>query len=363
MMQLTTIRNQPFAETNIAESPATRLRDHWGKLAIGIVMVVGWWIALRVLFFEGLHGVDDLEHVIYALQWDHLPRSHWETRILFNALLHASIRVFGESELVYALPSLLGSLLLLGATALHGYRRWGVTGLVVSGMLVASLPLDVVHATVPTAHPLAVGFAAVGTAFLLGSPTWLSTGASASCLALAILAHPAFVFFTFALCGPRALFADNNRQRLAALACATLSIAIYFAFELAIYKVVTGDPFYEMKLLERLGPQQGVLDPEYPIFSRGWFLFPLWTFFFSRQFGIMIALGTIGVLIFRKRLPREEFCLALSCLALWLWMGYGSFKPTGYLPFWRTVDYNYALAMPVCLCSPSWCCCHADRSR
>ena len=320
------------------------------RLLIALLLVFGWWLGLRVFFFEGLQGADDLEHVIYALQWDHLPQNHWETRLFFNALLHASIRVFGPSQAVYALPGALGSLVLLVATTLCGYRRWGVSGLLSAGLLVASLPLDVIHAAVPSAHPLAAGLAAAGTALLLWNSSWLWSGAAALVLALAVLAHPAYVFFAFALCGPRILFGLDNPQRLAAAACVVLTVAFYFALELAVYKAVTGDPLYEIKLLERLGPEQGVLDPDYSLFSPGWFLFPLWSFCFSRQFGLMVFLGTAGVLIFRKRLTREDLCLALTCLALWAWIGYGSFKPTAYVPFWRTVDYNYALAMPVCLC-------------
>jgi hypothetical protein len=309
--------------------------------------MVGFWGVVRVVFFQGLHGSDDMAHVIYAADLNRRPENHWESRLFYNSMLHASIRLFGHSEKAYALPGLLGSLALFGSTIFTGYGKWGTRGLVISGLLVASLPIDVVYATTPFASAFAVGWLAVGTAILLHARAWRGILAAAAVLALGILAHPMSVFFVLALCGSRALVLQNARERCAVGVCVILSIALFMAIQLPLYAAVTGNPFYEFELLRR--GVEDYVDRSHPPFSQAWLLYPLRTFVFSKDFGIMPLLAVGGSLLVWKRLGRDERSLWLTCILFWLWIGYGSQELLSYVPFWRLTRYDYPLAMPLCL--------------
>src|SRR5437016_4554563 len=76
-------------------------------LAGAALLVFACWLGMRSVFFHGLCGsADDIEHVEYALRFDHIPENHWQTRLFYNALLHLAVRCLGPSEFAYALPSL-----------------------------------------------------------------------------------------------------------------------------------------------------------------------------------------------------------------------------------------------------------------
>ena len=79
------------------------LKGRWSALVVCAI-----WLGCRIAFFQGLWGF--LYHVNYALHLDHVPRNHWETRLLYNGLLALSICSLGFAEWVLALPTLLGSL-------------------------------------------------------------------------------------------------------------------------------------------------------------------------------------------------------------------------------------------------------------
>jgi len=81
------------------------LKGRWSALVVCAI-----WLGFRIAFFQGLWGFDDLYHVNYALHLDHVPRNHWEARLLYNGLRALSICSLGFAERVLALPTLLGSL-------------------------------------------------------------------------------------------------------------------------------------------------------------------------------------------------------------------------------------------------------------
>jgi hypothetical protein len=317
------------------------------NVCAAVVVVVGFWCGLRLVFFEGLCGSDDFWHVAYAMHLDRLPLNHWESRLFYNAALHGCIRLFGPCEVAYAAPGLLGSLAVLGSALHAAYRYGGLRCLVIAGLLAASLPLDVTFSTVPFANAFAAGFVAVGAVTLLTGTGWGMTVAAAVFFALGLLAHPVCVFFVLAVCGSLALVAIDPRRRLAAVACAALSLALYLTADLTVYGWIAGDPLYEIHLLRRTADR--FADVSYPRFSAMWFFYPVRTFFLSKDFGLLPVLAVSGAVAWRHELLRSQRGLLLTCVAFWLWVGYGSQQLTSYVPFWRLTRYDYPLAMPLCV--------------
>jgi hypothetical protein len=335
--------------SSVGSNDARWRYGRYAKLCVGgaVVAVVGLWCGLRLVFFEGLCGSDDFWHVAYATHLDRLPLNHWESRLFYNAALHGCIRMFGPCEAAYALPGLLGSLAVLAAALYAGHRYAGLRGLLIAGLLAASLPLDVTFATVPFANAFAAGFVAVGAVFLFAGSSRGATLAAAVLFALGVLAHPVCVYFVLALCASLALVAVDLRRRLAAGACAAASLALFLAAELVMYALVAGDPLYEFDLLRRAGDQ--FADLAYPRFSARWFLYPVRTFFASKDFGVLPVLAVAGAVWWRHQLLRSQRGLLLACVGFWLWVGYGSQQLTAYVPFWRLTRYDYPLAMPLCV--------------
>ena len=61
------------------------------------------WLTMRMVFFVGVTGSDDMYYLRYAALWDRTLTDHWEARLLGNALTAVSLRLFGLTE-VAALP-------------------------------------------------------------------------------------------------------------------------------------------------------------------------------------------------------------------------------------------------------------------
>jgi hypothetical protein len=326
---------------SVAAAPAPT-----GATILLVLLFVGLALVVRLLFFEGLWGSDDFDHVRYATLWDRAPANHWETRLLYNALLRGSILAFGASESAYAVPGLLASMLLVGLTVAFAARTLGLNGAVIAGALIATLPLDVITSTVPISHPLATSFAALGTVLLLGpSGVLRSTVLAAGAFALAMLAHISLVTFIAALSAALFLAGQDRGDRTRALAGAALSFGLFLVLWFSLFALVTGDPLHEYKVLER----RYDTDPYITTFSALWFLWPIYSFLISKDFGIVIAIAVVGVALRGPAIVSRVRVLALAIPLLWVWIGYGTQKPTSYVPFWRLARYAYPLALPACV--------------
>lgn len=320
--------------TSTESNPGECRARHW-------LLLLGWWAALRFVFFHGFINSDDYYHIRFAVGWDAAPASHIETRLLFNALLRGATAMFGPHEWVWTLPALAGSLLLLIATYLCARRLFDARAALLAGLVCASFPIDVVFATIPTAASLSAGLAALSFAVLLQTSLPRATVLAGLVGAVALLAHPITLFFVSAVAA--GIFLTGGKRRAAAYWA--LSVGGYFLLDASLSAWVAGDPFHNLAILRAWHDP----DAQVELFSRAWFLFPLQSFFFSKDFGFapVLAVGLAFSPLARGRpLVRT---LALTVALLWLWLGYGTAKPTTYEPFWRLTRFAYPLVLPLTL--------------
>ncbi|TDJ71840.1 MAG: hypothetical protein E2O39_07670 [Planctomycetota bacterium] len=301
-------------------------------------------LVLRLVFFQGVWGSDDLHHLRYALEWDRLPANQWEARLLFNGSLWLSIRAFGTGEMAYALPSLMGSLLAVGSTAwcaMHfGGRRAGLF----SGLIAASLPIDVLHATVPVAMPCAAGLAAFGTAVWATARSRFAFAATCAAFALAGLVHWAVWFYVAALCAGSFCSASSAWERWRAIRVGLGSCAVFVVLELGLFWAIAGDPLYELHVIgsQHVTPTLANQDPRTWI----WLLEPLGLALFSKDFGPLLAIAAVAGFVARRRLHEALRGFSLAIPFLWFWIGYGTQWPTVYLPL-KLMRFAHPAILPL----------------
>lgn len=298
------------------------------------LLLFAWWAGLRVVFFTGIIGSDDFFHLRYAIQWDAPPVNHWEARLAFNALLRAAIRLLGYHEWVCALPSLAGSLLLVTAAIRGAYLGGGCRSALLAGWIAASMPLDVILSTVPSASPLSSGIAGWFFVELLGR-RWILAALIGG---LATLIHPVNVHFVLMAAVMRAVFERQIRP----LTAAALAVCVYFLLDFGINTLSWGDPFHSLRILSQWHDP----DPYYKTGSAEWFLYPFRSLVFSKEFGIAALLACCAPLL-RPAGRKWTLLCAATVAAFWLWIGFGSVKPTEYEPFWRLARFQYPLIVPI----------------
>jgi len=319
-----------------------------------LLLIIGVWLLLRVIFFEGLFGFDDLSHVNFALHPDHLPRNHWETRLLYNGLLALSVHTLGFAEWVLALPGLLGSLVFTLAT-------WWVTRRLVSaeagflaGIFASLLVLDVTLSTYPAASSLANGFAALGTATLLIAGTRRGLLAAAGAiLGISVWTHISMIFYVGILAGATALAGWPRLDWRRAISICAVSALAFLVCELIAFWWLTGNPLYEFTIISKthMFNQQFAVPLRLPSgkINPSWMLWPLWNLVFSKAFGFFIAVPLAITAFLRRSLEPALRLAPLTILLYWAWICYGSQHPLKYLPLDHDTRYWYPMALPACL--------------
>jgi hypothetical protein len=323
-----------------------------GRRAALVVCAV--WLGFRVLFFQGLYGFDDLYHVEYALHLDHLPKNHWETRLLYNGLLALSIRSFGFSKWVLALPTLLGSLAFTLGTWWTARRLAGDGAGLLAGIFASSLVIDVTLSTNPSASAFANGFAAVGTGVLLasgGRPRFL-LGAGVL-LGFSILAHPVMLFYVGILSGVSAAVTLPKLAWRPALIVLTAALCTFLACDLSAFWWITGNPLYEFSVVAKthLANQQFV-EP-FRLASRAinprWVVWPFVNLLASKPFGLFISVPLCLGLLSWHRLEPPLRAATITIVAYWAWICFGSQHPLHYLPLDHDTRYWYPAALLACV--------------
>jgi len=321
-----------------------------------LVFVVSVWLLLRILFFEGLWGADDLYHVNFALHPDHLPTNHWETRLLYNGLLALSIRMFGFHQWVLALPGLLGSLAFTVATWWAGRRILGEHAGLLAGLLAATLAGDVTLSTNPSATSLANGFAAAGTAALLlagqRSPVLVLAGVL---LGWAVLAHPAMMLYVGVVSAATLVAAVPRLEwRAAAVVCVTAAVT-FLVCDSGAFWWLSGNPLYSESVIlgkpdiynisefaEPLRLASGALNPR-------WLVWPFWNLLVSKAYGLCIGVPLLAALLSWRHLGTRLRLATLTVLAYWAWICYGSQVPFRYVPLDHDTRYWYPAVLPALL--------------
>lgn len=315
----------PDEQSNLLKQPVAWLP--WLLLFV-------WWAGLRLIFFTGFVGSDDFFHLRYAVQWDAPPVNHWEARLVFNALLRAVILLLGYHEWVCVLPSLAGSVLLVTAAIRGAYLAGGRRSAFLAGWIAASIPQDVILSSVPTASPLSSGVAGWFFVELLGG-RWILAALIGG---VAAVVHPVTIHFVLIASMVKAVL----ERRIRPLGAAALAVCVQLLLEFGINALSWADPFLPLRILSG----QYAPDPSYSAWSAAWFVYPFRSFVFSKDFGVA-ALLACCVPFLRPTGRKWTFLCAATVAAFWLWVGFGTVKPTEYEPFWRLTKFQYPLIVPI----------------
>jgi hypothetical protein len=334
---------------DVSDATAAR-RDP--RLLAKLAGVFAVWVVLRVVFFEGLWGYDDLYHVNWATH-PRVPVDVWEARVLYNGLLWLSRAAFGFHEWVFALPTMLASLMIAGTAAWAARRLYGDTAAVLAALLVATMAGDVIRASDPMANPLGAGFAAIGTALLVTGRGRRALVGAGVALGFSVYSHLATLFYV----GPVALawaLHDRPRQRWreAFLVLAVAGVTS-LALETGVMWVTTGKPLLHLELVKHthLEIQQYVIAPHLAdgAWNPEWFTWPFVTYFFSKDWALFLSLPVLLTLVRWRRTPPAARFLALAVLIAWAWLSFGTQHPLAYAPLDHQTRYWHALVLPAVL--------------
>lgn len=313
----------------------------------GIVSVA---VAVRLFFFTGFHGFDDVFYIrrAYALSQGtfSLPKTHWEARIGLVGPTAFAYRVFGVTLGSTVLFPFVCSILTVIAAFLLGRRLFGEPVGLLAALLVAIFPFDAIFAsmlfpTAPVALLCGVGYGL----FLLGdaedrSACHLAAGAA---FGLACLAHEAaaialafYPLYVVVRGGPR----KNH-----------LFTLLGFAAGLAVDPVahgLMGNPWARLDVLAHAGTAQGTAaDVAYRGFNATWIAEPLIRLLAERTFGLFSWLIAPLALyrVFRPVGPHDR-ALSLVLITVFIWTEYGTMSVHGYAPLARLPRYLCPLTLP-----------------
>jgi len=277
------------------------------RLAGVVLALLAAWLVMRVAFFEGFWGVDDLHHVRFALAMDHPPENHWETRLPVNALLWGSFQLFGFSDVSVALPSLLGSLLFLLSGVMMSWRLWRSPRMTAwVGLLLAVLPGDVLFSTTPGARIFATGLFCLAATLLMTRTGWASLVVSGVLFGLAIWSHLFVLFYV----GIVLLCVAGFRLRpwRQAAAGLVLSVVMFAGPSMAIDAIWTGDPLHSFHVAKtshlagvtidvharHIHNDQGGVDPMF-------FVRPVKDLLFSKEANLLGLAAVVGGIVLAWR--------------------------------------------------------------
>lgn len=318
-------------------------------------ILLGLWLLLRVIFFEGLWGFDDLFHANFALHPKSHPANHWESRLLFNSALALSIRLFGFKEWVLALPGLIGSLAFVMASWWTGRKLWDeVTGFL-SGIFACFLVLDITHASYPVANSLANGFCAVGTGMVLLADKRRSLSLIGGLLlGISIFTHLSFLFYVgiFALAVSLKEWPPLLEWRRGSLVF-IIAFVGFLTLNFSLYTILTGNPLYEFSVVSKTHlPNQNFAVPlrlSSGEINPAWIWWPFINLVFSKAFGMLISLSVVMAILKWPKLEMSLRLITLTILMFWAYVSFGSQHPFRYLPLDHDTRYWYPLALPTCL--------------
>jgi len=308
------------------------------------------WLLMRIFFFVGLAGSDDLRYMRYAALWDRIPANTWEARLLGNGLTAVSMAVFGRNEVAAAIPSMLASAAVLGCVLYWCLRRQSSHYAFCAGMLVAVLPLDVEMATTVSPYMIMVAFMSIGTVlFVMRTETLRWRVLGAAFLGLGFVTHFAGVYYVAALCAA-ALIVDFRRYWSSAW-LAVGACALFLCIEIGVYHAVFGAPFARFHACLA---ETGYIKPIMPQLVDGswnleYFTWPIRNLLFSKGLGIALILVVLAGALRYRALEAPDRILLLTIAGFWLWMSYGSEVPWRYVSFDRIGRFLQPLTVAIAI--------------
>lgn len=325
-------------------------RHYVTAAAVGSVALV--WLATTWIFWLGYVGTDDIFYTRYAYLFHRPPMNWWEFRIPAILAIRASLLLFGPTEIAAALPNLLSSIAILASVAWFvGWPRrltWQTQAAV---LIAATIPIDVSYRSIPGANHLSAGLLALGTASLLKGGKRVQLLGSLL-LALAFMTHELSFFYVAILC-VTAFVLNRGRYARPVIVCVVISAAALI-IESAVYYVLLGDPLARYRVSAGSAADLPIgYDPDLGLGGAAFYLWPLRLILFSKTFGLdLLLLVTTGVLAW-KHLTGEQRILFTATLAVWAWLGYGTFVPWTYKPLYRQAHYYTCLIFGVAALLPA----------
>ena len=322
-------------------------RARWLAVA-GLCALV--WALMRATFFLGVAGSDDIRYMRFAACWDRPPANHLEARLIANGLVAGAMKLGGRTELAAVTPALLSSALMLGCVLYGCYRFGGVWHALWAGLLVAVLPMNVDEATTVSAHAVMTALLTLGTLlFVLGPESSALRLVAAGSLALGVVTHYTGAYYV-AWLAAAALVVDRRRF-LKPVALTVAAGVLFILADMAVFHFAYGDALGRFRACVAQSPdrvQRVPLLVEGGL-NRQFFVFPLRGLLFSKAFGVALVVA-LGTAVWRyRRFPRPLRVLALTALACWLWMSFGTQVPWDYRPFARNTRYLHPLLFSVAI--------------
>lgn len=319
-----------------------------GLAAIGVVAV-----ALRIAFFTGYHGYDDIHYIQRAFDLSEgvrsLPQTAWAGRIGLVGPTALAYAALGVTPVTTNLFPFACSLLGIAAVYMLGRRLFDEGTGLLAALLLAFLPIDVLSAgqlfaNSPVSLLAGIGFGCFVLAERDDDPrAYFCSGLG---LGLATLVHEAVVM-TFAAY-PACLALTRGPTRRHAL------IGIGFALGLGIepiaHGILLGAPLARLEGLS--GSHARMMtsvaeDVAYSGFNLAWIGEGLLRPFSERTFGLYTWLLAPALWFgARSAKPSVERALAVLVVVGGGWILFGSISPTHYSPLSRMPRYLIPLALP-----------------
>jgi len=317
-----------------------------GRL-VGVVLLAA---VIRIFFFTGFHGFDDVFYIrrAYALSQGHfaLPTNHWAARVGLVGPTALAYLLFGVTLWSTVLFPFLCSILTVIVATVLGRRLLGDSAGWLAGLLVAMFPMDAIFAsmlfpTAPVTLFCGVGFGA----FLLAEAEGRSLlyFVAGVAFGLACVVHEAaaivLVFYPVHVAASRRI----QRGHLLAL--------LGFGAALAIDPVVhalMGNARARLDVLSRSETAQGTAtDVAYSGLNVHWIAEPFVRLLAERTFGLFSWL-IAPLAVYRALRPTDarERTLSLILISVFLWTEFGTLSLHRYAPLARLPRYLCPLTLP-----------------
>lgn len=334
------------------------------RAAALLLAVFTLWIGMRILFFKGLTGSDDLRYVRFALTWDHAPVNIWEARLLGNALTALSIHLFGFSEPTLVLPSLAASFTLLIVAMKWAHRIGGWRAVPAAGCLMAMTPVDVDAATMVSPFTIMAAFMSVGSYLYLteAAPAHAVAGErdrstahpilggrfqtirtnglfrsflAGGLLGVGVMTHLAGFYLWGVLLAVS--IAVDQRHFLGKALVASMCLFVALLLDMSAFALLFGDPLgrFHASAMTFSIPPPFPWDPVRREVNWKFFWEPLAIGLYSKGLGLLPLAFFAAVLRFGKKEDRALRIMTATVAGLAVWIAYGTLVPWAYHPFFR----------------------------
>ncbi|MBS0477400.1 MAG: glycosyltransferase family 39 protein, partial [Proteobacteria bacterium] len=344
---------EPVAAGFRATNPVARV----GPFSLGMIALLGLGVVLRLAFYSGFYGSDEVTYLIAAvraLNGDFAPSTYiGSIRYGFQLPMAGFMYLFGQSEATANAWTLVCSLAEIAVVVIIGKELVGARAAMLAGLLLATLPLHVHYAGRMMADPPLAFF--MTSSFLLfwlgqhrGSAVWFFlAGLAAGCVFW--IKETTVVYLLLFLIFPLWFRCWNWRWTWM-----VLGFVLVFGANLMFFWCIADDPFYVFRVARRAvsvyagADQQLVSFADAPHFYLNYLLAkPYHTWLLG-----YLAFG--GLILWRIERKRTEDVPALSFIVWWAlgMLAIFSLLPVSLHPvklIMKQVNYMLMFAAPLAL--------------